>query len=148
MTSMPDAIEAAWRGEIGGARLFARLAEQLPLTPAQAAALAALTDLERVMAVRIARHLAVPDEPADRTDAFLARHPIIDWNGLLDFIDTHAPPALARFRAIAGHPAMHAIGALLVDHEEALIAFATAERAGDPRRALAIIRASRARIGG
>lgn len=140
-------LDAAWRGEIGGERLFVRLAARLALTPDQAAALTALADLEGAMTTRIAHHLPPRDRPPDRTDAFLAAHPIDDWKGLLDFIDRYAPPALAQFRVIAENPATRAIGALLVDHEEALIAFAAAERAGDSRRALALIRASRARIG-
>jgi len=153
MNSIDDALMDAYIGEIRGERFFRRLLETLDLTDDQACALRAFADLERTTGARVGAHIAerghaVPDPVPDRTDAAPDEYPIARWNDLLDYLDRYAPLAIDDFRPIAADAAARAIGEALIDHEIAYIGFVAAERAGDTAGALALIRASDARIGG
>jgi hypothetical protein len=153
MTTLVYALEDAYLGEVGGERFFRRLLETLDLTDHQSRALAAFADFERVTGAQVADHMTaqgyrVPGPAPDRTDTILADHPIRGWDDLLDFLDRYAPLAIDAFRPIAADPVSQTIGDMLIDHEIAYIAFVAADRAGDHDGALALIRASNARIGG
>lgn len=139
-----DAILCRWyAGEIGGEALFAELAGRA--TPEEARKWLALAQLEARVASRVAESLSarglplpVPDHVArrarERCDAVAGK----SWADTMHWLRTLADDALQTMRTEAGQlpESLAAIGALMVNHELALLEFTRMELAGNGAQSL------------
>jgi hypothetical protein len=134
-------------GEVGGEAFFWQLAQQADHLAARK--WLALADVEarvaaRLAAVLAARQIPIPDATVSRGDdrAEAAAASGRSWIELMRWLERFAGEALTEMQAEAASlPAeLAAIGALVVRHEAALLAFARLELPGHGEGSLAPIR--------
>ena len=140
-------IAAAYEGELGGEAISALLAERLHLPGARAVKLDLLRRIEvRVGAALapIARRLGAPPVDLDRVAEVAGARALSvgSWEELIAQLGPRLAAIVVRFQALqaAARPGDEAALALLVAHEEALIAFGRLEASGDEAGALACLR--------
>ncbi len=142
-------ILAAYEGELGGEIISAMLARHLVVDDARKVKLDLLRRLEArvgaALAPIAARLGAVPAERAALAARARERALAIDgWEDLIAQFGPRLDSYVARFEALhaAARPGDAATLALLVAHEQALIAFGRLERDGDEAGALVCLQAA------